>query len=161
MGVKRTAGRNRATLLGAVTRLLLVAWCGAPAGAEALTWSNGAPIDSHGRPIERGQHLNAVACPTATQCTAVDRHGNAVTFDPKAPRASRASIDAYGLNGVACPTRNICVAVDRHGRAVVGEPGYAWKISRLSTGAALEAVTCTSSAECVAVDSGGDMYVAR
>ena len=64
--------------------------------------------------------LSDVACPagTNTQCTAVDNHGNEVTFDPATGNASAAAAlrGAQCLASVSCPTATQCTAVEA-GRA--------------------------------------------
>jgi hypothetical protein len=60
----------------------------------------------------------AVACPSITECIAVDHHGREVTFNPASPHAAvPTAIDGneQPLYGVACPSVTQCTAVDDHG----------------------------------------------
>ena len=75
--------------------------------------------------------LTSIACPTVSQCTAVDSHGDFVTFDPATPEHySEYNIDepddAYvappSLLGVACVSVKRCVAVDTYGDALIWNP---------------------------------------
>ena len=56
--------------------------------------------------------LDAIACPSMTQCTAVDDAGNEVTFDPHSPGSPVPHAIAGGvmLQSVACPSTSECVA---------------------------------------------------
>ena len=63
--------------------------------------------------------MNAVACPTPTQCTAVDQHGREITFNPNsAAGATSATIgsDNYTM-AVSCPSASLCVATDNGNEA--------------------------------------------
>ena len=100
--------------------------------------------------------LTGVACPTASQCTAVDAAGNAVTFAPTSPsEASTAPIAAgQPLSDVSCPTTSWCVAVGPGGDAFEGNPtGSQWTAEPI--GELLSHVVCASPSGCVAVDSLG------
>src|SRR5207253_10529149 len=74
--------------------------------------------------------LYAVACPSTSQCTAVDAQGGAVTFDPKKPgsptRILAGCTGAYAgcgvLADVACPSTNPCTAVDHDAQEVTFNP---------------------------------------
>ena len=61
--------------------------------------------------------LTAVACPSVSQCTAVDSSGGEVSFKPSSPgRHLRHRIDFTRwlvLGAIACPSAHECVAVDR------------------------------------------------
>ena len=67
-----------------------------------------------------------MACPSTSQCTAVDSLGQQVTFDPAAPGTpTPTTIDSGGydaLNGVACPSTSQCTAVDSDGKQVTFDP---------------------------------------
>ena len=67
--------------------------------------------------IDAGNVLNGVACPSATQCTAIDNTGHQVTFDPASPGTpTPTTIDGGNLLiGVACPSATQCTAVDYTG----------------------------------------------
>src|ERR1700689_5801028 len=69
---------RRATLLMVFAVSLML-----PAHAAAssqFSWSSTVSLDPDGGPA-----LSAVACPTATQCTAVDVAERELTFDPQGP----------------------------------------------------------------------------
>lgn len=85
----------------------------------ARSWSAPITIDQG-----FGRALNAVACPSATQCTAVDDNGQEVTFDPTSPgTAASYTVDSgHRLFGVACPTVQQCTAVDDNGQQVTFDP---------------------------------------
>lgn len=113
------------------------------AGLE-VTFNPTAPGGRGGRvpiPVDQGRtpgtseqdRLDAVACPSSTQCTAVDDAGLEVTFNPTAPGAPGALvpilIDPAGvgsplqsLAGVGCPSTGQCTAVDAGGREVTFDP---------------------------------------
>jgi hypothetical protein len=109
--------------------------------------------------IDANGSLRSVACPSETQCTAVDRYGYEVTFDPISGDVVAGSfqrIDSGSLESVACPAEKQCTAVDFNGYEVTFEPSSSTVISlvRLEVGD-LSGVACPSSTQCTAVDSGG------
>ncbi len=62
-----------------------------------------------------------VACPSTSQCTAVDGFGQQVTFDPASAGATHTTIDRQNiLSAIACSSPAQCVAVDQLGRVLVG-----------------------------------------
>lgn len=87
---------------------LIPAWTSAQ--AASLTWSSPVQIDAHGN---AGPLDGDIACPTASQCTAVDGSGREVTFDPGAPSHAAAVQLAAGrsLTSVSCPSVSQCTAV--------------------------------------------------
>jgi len=106
-----------------------------------------------------GPGLDAVACPSASQCTAVDDSGGEVTFDPRSPRtAIRRTIDSAGrLAAVACPSASQCTAVDAAGLAVTfdpSSPGVAAPTT-IDGGHTLSGVVCPSTSQCTAIDDSG------
>jgi hypothetical protein len=68
--------------------------------------------------------LVEVACPSLSECAAVDTEGNVSTFDPQAPgpRALTPLAGVAGLIGVACPTTAECVGLDIDGPEVTFDP---------------------------------------
>ena len=64
---------------------------GGVAHANSFSWSAPYALDRTGT-----QYLSGVACPSATQCTAVDQSGGEVTFDPTSatPNSTRHTIDS-------------------------------------------------------------------
>ncbi|MGO9789055.1 MAG: hypothetical protein ACLP8S_05850 [Solirubrobacteraceae bacterium] len=133
-----------------------------------MTFNPDAPGTSTPTPIkiDNNNPLNGVACPSTSQCTAVDYAGRQVTFDPTAPRTPTLAMIDTGrhLTGVACPSASQCVAVDDSSRAVEGDPGNpgSWTVDVLA-GAnplnALNGVACSSAAQCVTVDQVGNGFV--
>jgi hypothetical protein len=124
--------------------------------------------------VEDGESLVRVACPSRTQCTAIDNDGTMLTFSPLTGRRyAAAKIDpAVGLDapsgdsndeldGIACPSIRRCVAVDTLGNAVVFNPTSrrSLKAKLIDPGESLSAVACPGEGECVAVDSGGRALV--
>lgn len=89
-----------------------------PSPASA-SWSGPFAIDHNGQ-----TQLDAVACPTANECIAVDDLGQEVTFNPASPGTpTPATVDpAAGLAAVACPSSSQCTAVDPGGREVTFDP---------------------------------------
>jgi hypothetical protein len=105
--------------------------------------------------------LIGVACPSAIQCTAVDRVGNEVTFNPTALLPVLPfTIDAGGiLNAVACPSVSQCTAVGHSGIEVTFNPTAPDSPSPATVEANLTellAVACPSVSQCTAVDRSGD-----
>jgi len=87
-------------LAGIVAKLLgrglfvagLVLLVGVPAPAQAsLSFSAPSTVDRNA-----ANRLRAVACPSASQCTAVDETGQQVTFNPASPGSpTPTAIDSY------------------------------------------------------------------
>jgi hypothetical protein len=113
--------------------------------------------------IGSGPPLTAVACPTATQCTAVDIAGHAITFDPTAPAGASTSTISRALGAIACPSAAQCTAVGIVGQAVTFDPvSPAGATSTRVPGAgALSAVTCPSTHLCIAADVTGNAFIAQ
>ncbi len=97
-----------------------------------------------------------LACPSTSQCTAVDGKGREVTFDPTAPsNPVPIRLGIYSLLGVACASASQCTAVDDGGREVTfnpAAPGNPVAIGVLA--GVLGAVACPTTSQCTAVDTG-------
>jgi hypothetical protein len=108
--------------------------------------------------------LYALACPSVSQCTALDALGDEVTFNPRSPgHPKHVTIDGQDkLSGLACPTVNLCVAVDDTGNALQGDPQRTgpWRLGRVAGGDSFTAVACPAAWRCVAVDNAGDAFAA-
>ncbi len=144
--------RVRGSVLALAVLLLLPT--AASAGTE-LTWSAAIPVDRHAA----GVGMTGVACPAATQCTAIDQQGNEVTFNPEAP----ANVTALSITGaiptaIACPSAVQCTAVDSGGVEATFNP----QTARLITSAAVDSqgipisVDCPTAVQCTAVDLSGN-----
>ena len=105
--------------------------------------------------------MNAVACPAANQCTAVDWVGQQVTFDPTAPGNPVPTTVSPGgfLNGIACPSASQCTAVGVGGVQVTFNPTAPGNPTPVQIDTAfnhvLNAVACPSTTQCTAVDNFG------
>jgi hypothetical protein len=110
-----------------------------------------------------GGTMKAVACPSTSQCTAVDYAGNEVTFDPTSPGTpTKATIGTAILQGVACPSTSQCTAVYATGNGGGSEvtfdpnsPGNQTRVA-IDTSTFIEAVACPSTSQCTAVDYLGN-----
>ena len=105
--------------------------------------------------------MNAVACPSSTQCTIVSGGGTEYTINPVAKTGSRSQIANHQLWGIACPSISQCTAVDSD-NAITFNPGAAGTPRRfqIDPGAgnpdeSLTAIACPSSSQCTAVDDQG------
>jgi hypothetical protein len=100
-----------------------------------------------------------VACPTATQCTAVNNDAQQVTFDPANPGTpTPTTIDtSNGLDGVACPSATQCTAVDGIGQQVTFDPASPGTPTPTPIDAVLRlaGVACPSATQCTAIDITG------
>jgi hypothetical protein len=111
-------------------------------------------------------YLTGVACPSVSQCTAVDDAGREVTFDPRAPGTPTPTyvtvetVAFGGLEGVACPSASQCTAVQSAGREVTFDPNAPGSPTPTLIDADewVRAVACPSSAQCTVFDdSGGEV----
>lgn len=143
----------RVVVLAAAASLLLAL----PQAASAdLSWSG--PIA-----VESGIDLAAVACPSVSQCTAVDVSGNEVTFDPTSP-GTPTPVPISGADDnlfeLACPSVSQCTAIDNSGNEVTFDPtsgagpGLTTVDQSGSLGVGGEA--CPSISQCTAVDQNGN-----
>jgi len=100
--------------------------------------------------------LSGVACPSTSQCTAIDTHGREVTFDPTSSGTPTVTtVDAgQPLHGVACPSSNQCTVVDQSGGQVTFDPPSPGTPTRmtLEQGEYLNDVACPTTSRCIAID---------
>ena len=126
-----------------------------PGLAEAsLSWSSPVAVD----PQAAGVALNRVACPSVTQCTAVDGNGHAVTFNPQSPHSvTTAILSSHNLTGIACPATTQCTAIDQTGEATTFDPQSSGGGSPtvIDPSAIPFGLACPSTTQCTAVDLQG------
>jgi hypothetical protein len=112
-----------------------------------------------------GQGITGVACPSTTQCVAVDSQGLAYTDlpTPSALPMIGAPVDSAGSpTALACPTVTSCTAVDSTGDAVnfaFSGPGGAIEYAETTAvdpKGALDAISCPTASQCTAVDQHGN-----
>jgi hypothetical protein len=105
--------------------------------------------------------LVAVACPTRTECTAVEEKGGEVTFNPISPgKPVRASLQYYPQSGVvACRSATQCTVVEEFNLFTVDPvaPGIPtpsrWQAHNAGW---LVSVACPSISQCTAVSNGAE-----
>src|SRR5450756_2089546 len=120
---RRSSGRMTATtssggrLAAVLLAMFLVPLPGVAHAAATLSWSAPIAVDHQGGRQGRLLILNSIACPTASQCTAVDKAGQEVTFNPASPGSPiPITIDSGNHpTSVACPSISQCTAVDKSG----------------------------------------------
>ncbi|MGH2876439.1 MAG: hypothetical protein ACRDLV_09325, partial [Solirubrobacteraceae bacterium] len=123
------------------------------AGLPVLTWQPPVSVDD-------GQ-LNAIACPSTSECVAVDSSGQEVTFDPAAPaHATVATVDSgRALSALSCPSASQCIAVDGSGNSVTFHPTPPVdpQTTDIDAATTLRGVACASTTSgCTAVDNSGN-----
>ncbi|MDQ1698200.1 MAG: hypothetical protein QOG34_63 [Frankiaceae bacterium] len=126
----------------------------ATVSTPTLTWSGPIPLIHNGL----SAFPNAVACPSAAQCTLVDNEGQEVTFDPATPASATSYVFDSGQSylAIACPATTECVAVANNGREIAFNPAApAGATPRVLLATALRAVVCPTTTQCTAVDSTG------
>jgi hypothetical protein len=159
---RRSMRRSIATTLSAVLAVMLgPALVGAGPFANAtvstptLTWSGPIRLAHDGL----SAFINSVACPTATQCTAVDSFGREVTYDPTNPGDPVPYVLDSGQTyvAIACPTTTECVTVSNNGREVEFDPttpaGATTPRSLAAT--ATRGLACPTATQCTTVDDTG------
>jgi len=123
------------------------------------------PIDPYMTPFGPGTPLTRIACPTRSECVAVDESGNVFAFNPTSPRTSiivtrtpPALAGSQYLN-LACPSATQCTIVGEY-HGVTLDPAlpnsataFLWKAE--STFGWMTAVTCPSTTQCTAVTGIG------
>jgi hypothetical protein len=105
----------------------------------------------------RAYVLRGVACPSASQCTAIDGAGREVSFNPTAPGTpSPTTIDGSEvLVTVACPSLSQCTAIDLTGRALTFNPAAPG--TPVSTMIEVGHLACPSVSRCTAVAGHGEV----
>jgi hypothetical protein len=105
--------------------------------------------------------LRALACPSVSECVAVNAGGHAVTFNPRAPRHPRVvdvAPSGGGFAAIACPAVRQCTAVGSNGRVVTFDPSpptHARMVAVDPGAAALTGIACPSARFCIATDVAG------
>jgi hypothetical protein len=107
--------------------------------------------------------IDSLACPSESQCTAVDQNGSEVTFNPGSPGSvTPVPIDGSNfLATVACPSVSQCTTVDADGREVTFDPNNPTDrteadIDSLGRPYGPRALACPSISQCTMTDSGGN-----
>src|ERR1700684_613693 len=113
-------GAVRAGTLAAGLFLCLLL-CGAGgARAASINFTGPSLIDATGG----SDYPSAVACPSATQCTAVDGSGQELTYNPSSPGTPTPVVIDAGqqLQAISCSSATRCAALDYGGRVVTFNP---------------------------------------
>ena len=109
-----------------------------------------------------GPSLVAVACPSVSQCTAVDPDGEQLTFNPTssagAPaRRIEATFDPVNrVASVSCPSTTQCTAVDDHGNEMTFDPEIGGRATslRVDPNVGVRSVACPTVTQCTVSGSG-------
>jgi hypothetical protein len=141
----------------------LVCWCWLfTAGAVA------APPTP--RAIDAAEYglLDAIACPSVSQCTALDVFGGVTTFDPVSGAViARGAVGSLSQTSLSCPSVSQCTAASPARDVVTFDPTRPQAptftdLWALATNPQLAApvlrVACHSTAQCVANDSNDGLY---
>ncbi len=111
--------------------------------------------------------LSGIACPSRTQCTAIESGSSEVTFDPTTGAIDSAGVSAIdttnnALTGIACVSTTECTAVDGGGNEITFNP----TTGQQNSGGLLNleafpatAVSCqivSGSSQCTMVDTSGN-----
>jgi hypothetical protein len=148
-----------------ITRCVAVA-----VGGDEVTFDPATPGSATSASVDEGRELDAIACPTESQCTAVDEpvyeygvnggYGHEVTFEPRSPGSPTPAVidDTSYLAAVECPSATQCTAVDNTGHETTFDPGApgAPRTALVDNGRKLNGIACPSQSRCIAVDGSGD-----
>ncbi len=137
-------------------------------GAESIPAANGAlmplgPAPGWGPPADPDQvggNLDSVSCVSPAFCVAMDRSGEAATFESGAWSAPAAVAPAYpgGSDLVSCATEKFCMAVGSAGYALSFD-GSTWSPpTYLEANGGITSVSCGSDRFCAAVDAYGSVF---
>ena len=129
-----------------------------PGVAQAqLSWTSPVAI-AHGANSTDG--LNAISCPSASQCTAAGEVGQVVTFNPASPGTpTPAPVDGgRNLVGISCPAATQCTGVDTAGDVVTFNPTSPGTPTpaAVDTGGFPSAIACPTVSQCTVADENGD-----
>jgi hypothetical protein len=110
--------------------------------------------------IDAGEPVAAVACPSTSQCAAVDTAGREISFNPASPKSANVvGFDpGSALYAVTCPSTSECVTVDGNGAEITFNPSAPSTATAhlVDGGQTLYGVSCPASTQCTAVDRGGN-----
>ena len=127
----------------------------ASTNSTTIPWSN-----SH---VDGKAVLDAVSCPSANFCAAVDADGGGLLYQngswPNPQKAT--SIDGTStLKDISCSSNSFCAATDNAGNVVVYDDGI-WEAPQAvdAAGHSMPGISCWSDGNCVAVDTAGNAYV--
>jgi hypothetical protein len=155
-------GRHARRRLFAAPLAVLALLCVAGLAGSAIAASAASPTPiAPPTSMMFGNQLTGVACPSTSQCTAVDIAGQQVTFDPASPGSpTPTTIDANTyLWSVACPSTSQCAAVDDYesGHEVTFDPSSPGSPTPTANngGVGMYSVACPSASQCTAVDNLG------
>jgi hypothetical protein len=115
--------------------------------------------------------ISGIACPTATECVAVDTDGSGITYDPATATFIMRRIkveEGEALTGSACSSKTQCTAVDNDGQEITFSPltGKVITTTAIDASVGLDApsgdsddelddVSCPGVTLCVAIDTRG------
>jgi len=115
--------------------------------------------------------ITGTACPTATECVAVDSDGSGISYDPSTGRFIKRRFnveEGEALTGSACSSRTQCTAVDNDGQEITFSPltGKVITTTAIDASVGLDApsgdsdnelddVSCPGVTLCVAIDTRG------
>jgi hypothetical protein len=121
---------------------------------------------------EQVDTLTAVACPSSSQCSAVDEfYGEEITFDPRRSRIlgrrvldpgnARRSIAPGSLFAVACTTTSECTALDADGFEITVDPrtGHVFTHRNVVAGGmdpGILGIACPGRHQCTALRGGAE-----
>ena len=105
--------------------------------------------------------LEAVACPTATQCLAVGGSQDLLVSENDGRSWSIRSLsDGHYLYGIACVSSTRCIAVGDAGTILIsGNENQTWSPASSGTTEPLSSVSCPGAGRCYAVGDGGTLLV--
>lgn len=161
---------NGATLVGVAcppgadcTAIELNAYMADPGEVTFDPTSPGSPTPSVIDTSSSGT-LRAVACPSASQCTAVSGEGTEYTFNPGSPGTPTPTTlfsDGALVDSVACPAIDQCTAVNDQQQEVTFDPQTGVAVNTVTlepagSGHHLTGVACPSATQCTAIDDYGD-----
>ncbi len=153
--------RQRIRLLALIVIACAATFAPATATAAPLQFSAPVALADDGASAQ----LNSIACPSSTQCTALDGIGQETTFNPNAPGAFTLHYldPGAGLIDIACPTAGECVVID--GAAKGSQVGDELTFAPSNPGAPvahsidtaqLAGLACPGANQCVAIDVAGN-----
>jgi len=103
--------------------------------------------------------LLAVACPSATQCTAIDSQGQEFTFNPQSSgRPAPVSVGASWIKGdIACPSTTQCTAIGGSEEVTFNPAAPASSVAVPVDTTGLLSVSCPTTSQCTAVNRGQEV----
>jgi hypothetical protein len=125
--------------------------------AGAAKWTY--PVLADGQvDSSNGGQINAVSCPSAVTCYAVDNQGNILAWTSGEWKVANSPVNGSNLSAISCASAEFCVAITSSDAIVLSDGSWNDPVI-IDPANRLNDVSCPSPTFCLAVDSNGQGYL--